>query len=94
MQKEKEPFDVELKLLSEDGKDKKVIFKGNIADMDDTKINFNEKFISIDKNNEEKMLEALIYSLTEISHIKGIMIIKMDKKTYYVAVDKIEPGEV
>lgn len=43
MQKEKEPFDVELKLLSEDGKDKKVIFKGNIADMDDTKINFNEK---------------------------------------------------
>lgn len=38
------------------------------------KINFNEKFLSIDKNNEEKMLEALIYSLTEISDIKGIMI--------------------
>ena len=38
------------------------------------KINFNEKFLNIDKNNEEKMLEALIYSLTEISDIKGIMI--------------------
>lgn len=38
------------------------------------KINFNEKFLKIDKNNEEKALEALIYSLTEISDIKGIMI--------------------
>lgn len=38
------------------------------------KINFNEKFLSIDKNNEEKMLEALIYSLTEINDINGIMI--------------------
>lgn len=38
------------------------------------KINFNEKILNIDKNNEEKMLEALIYSLTEISDIKGIMI--------------------
>ena len=38
------------------------------------KINFNEKFLNIDKNDEEKMLEALIYSLTEISDIKGIMI--------------------
>ena len=38
------------------------------------KINFNEKFLNIDKNNEEKALEALIYSLTEISDIKGIMI--------------------
>lgn len=38
------------------------------------KINFNEKFLDIDKNNEEKALEALIYSLTEISDIKGIMI--------------------
>ena len=38
------------------------------------KINFNEKFLNIDKNNEENMLEALIYSLTEISDIKGIMI--------------------
>lgn len=46
-----------------------ISFKENIL-----KINFNEKFISIDKNNEEKMLEALIYSLTEISDIKGIMI--------------------
>ena len=46
-----------------------ISFKENIL-----KINFNEIYISIDKNNEEKMLEALIYSLTEISDIKGIMI--------------------
>lgn len=38
------------------------------------KINFSENFLNIDKNNEEKMLEALIYSLTEISNIKGVMI--------------------
>ena len=38
------------------------------------KINFNENFLNIDKNNEEKMIESLIYSLTEIDNIDGIMI--------------------
>lgn len=44
-------------------------FKDNIL-----KINFNELFLNIDKNNEEKMIESLIYSLTEIDNVKGIMI--------------------
>jgi germination protein M len=38
------------------------------------KINFNENILNISLENEEKMLEALIYSLTEIQDIKGIMI--------------------
>ena len=38
------------------------------------KINFNEQFLSVLEDDEEKMMEALIYSLTEISEIKGIMI--------------------
>lgn len=38
------------------------------------KINFNENFLNIDENNEEKMIESLIYSLTEIDDIKGIML--------------------
>lgn len=38
------------------------------------KINFNEKLLNIDKNNEEKMIESLIFSLTEMDEIDGIMI--------------------
>ena len=38
------------------------------------KINFNEEFLKIDEDDEEKMIEALTYSLTEIKDIKGIMI--------------------
>ena len=38
------------------------------------KINFNENFLNINEDNEEKMIEALIFSLTEIDEINGIMI--------------------
>ncbi len=38
------------------------------------KINFSNELYNIDANNEEKMIESIIYSLTEISDIKGIMI--------------------
>lgn len=38
------------------------------------KINFNEEFLKIEKDKEVSMLESLIYSLTEISEIKGIMV--------------------
>lgn len=38
------------------------------------KINFNENFLNVSKDDEEKMMEALIYSLTEIDKVKGIMI--------------------
>lgn len=38
------------------------------------KINFSKQLLNIDKENEEKMLEAIVYSLLEIKGIKKIMI--------------------
>ena len=38
------------------------------------KINFNENFLNLEKETEEKVIESLIYSLTEIDGINGIMI--------------------
>lgn len=38
------------------------------------KLNFNKNFLNIEKENEEKMIEALIFSLTELSDIQEIMI--------------------
>lgn len=38
------------------------------------KINFSKELLDIEEDNEEKMLEAIIYSLTEIKDIKGIII--------------------
>lgn len=38
------------------------------------KINFSKEFLNIEKENEEKMLEAIVYSLLEIKGIKKIMI--------------------
>ena len=38
------------------------------------KIDFNKNILNIDKENEEKMIEALVYSLTSIKGIKKIMI--------------------
>lgn len=44
------------------------------------KINFSKEFLNIDIKNEEKLLEAIIYSLTEIEGIKGIMIFVESEK--------------
>lgn len=38
------------------------------------KINFSKELLNIEKGNEEKMLEAIVYSLLEIKGIKKIMI--------------------
>ncbi len=38
------------------------------------KINFSKELLNVEEENEEKMLEALIYSLTEIKDVKKIMI--------------------
>ena len=38
------------------------------------KINFSKEFLLVDLENEEKMLEALVYSLTTIKDVKKIMI--------------------
>lgn len=45
-------------------------------DLQDTtlKINFSKELLSIPKGLEEKMLECLVYSLTEIEGIKGIIL--------------------
>lgn len=38
------------------------------------KINFSKELLEIDKELEEKMLESIVYSLTSINEIKGILI--------------------
>lgn len=38
------------------------------------KLDFSKEFLNISENNEEKMLEAIIYSLTEIKEINKIMV--------------------
>jgi germination protein M len=43
------------------------------------KINFTADILKVTANNEEKMLEAIIYSLTELKDIKGIIIFVEDK---------------
>ena len=58
---------------------KKIIPKGTKIlnkeiENDLLKINFSKELLSIDEDNEEKMIEAIIYSLTEISNINKIMI--------------------
>lgn len=39
------------------------------------KINFSKEFLNVEKQNEEKVLEALIYSLTELENINKITIL-------------------
>ena len=38
------------------------------------KINFSKDFLNINKENEEKMIESLVYSLTELDEVDKIMI--------------------
>ena len=38
------------------------------------KINFSKEFLNVSKDNEEKLIESLIFSLTEIKNVKKIMI--------------------
>ena len=56
-------------IIPKDTKINSISFSDNIL-----KINFNENFLNINMDNEEKMIEALTYSLTEIEDVKGIMI--------------------
>lgn len=53
-------------------KNTKVLTKSLEEDL--LKINFSKEFLNIEKENEEKMLEAIVYSLLEIKGIKKIMI--------------------
>lgn len=38
------------------------------------KVNFSKEFMSVPKNSAKKMLECLVYSLTEMEEIKGVII--------------------
>ena len=38
------------------------------------KINFSKEFLNIDAENEEKLIEAVVFSLTEIKDVKKVMI--------------------
>jgi germination protein M len=38
------------------------------------KINFSKELLNIDEDNEEKLIEAIVYSLTEIKDVKKIML--------------------
>ena len=44
------------------------------------KLNFSKEFLNINKDSEEKMIEALVYTLTEIDGIEKIMIFVEDTK--------------
>ncbi len=44
------------------------------------KINFSQEFLNVAKEYEEKMLESIIYSLTELNEIKEIMIFVQGEK--------------
>ena len=57
------------KIIPKDTKILSADLKDNIL-----KINFNKNILNINKEDEEKMLEAIIFSLTEIKDIKKIMI--------------------
>lgn len=53
-------------------KDTKILSKELESNL--LKINFSKELLNVSKEQEEKMLEAIIYSLTEIKDIKKIMI--------------------
>lgn len=48
------------------------------------KINFSKEFLNIEKDNEEKLIESIVYTLTENSNIKEIMIFIEDTKLEYL----------
>lgn len=53
------------------------------------KINFSKEFLNVSKDNEEKLIEALIYTLTDIPDIKEIMIFIEDTKLNMLPQSKI-----
>ena len=53
------------------------------------KINFSKEFLNVSKDNEEKLIEALIYTLTDIPEIKEIMIFIEDTKLNELPQSKI-----
>lgn len=56
------------------------------------KINMSKELLDIDKSNEEKMIEAIIYTLTSLDEVKGILIfIENELLTILPQTNKILP---
>ncbi len=53
------------------------------------KINFSKEFLNVKKDDEEKLIEAIIYTLTEIKDIKEIMIFIEETKLDILPQNKI-----
>ena len=54
------------------------------------KINFSKEFLNVSKENSEKMLESLIYTLTELKEVKEIMLFIENQKLDYLPQTKIK----
>lgn len=54
------------------------------------KINFSKEFLNIEKEQEEKLIESLVYTLTENKNIKEIMIFIDSTKLEYLPQSKIK----
>lgn len=54
------------------------------------KINFSKDILNVNKENEEKLIESLVFTLTELSEVKEIMIFIEDKKLEVLPQSNIE----
>lgn len=53
------------------------------------KLNFSKEFLNVTKDQEEPLIEALVFTLTEISSIKSIMIFIEGEKLDYLPQSKV-----
>lgn len=54
------------------------------------KINFSKEFLNVTKDNEEKLIESVVYTLTENKNVKEIMIFIEDTKLEYLPQSNIK----
>ncbi len=54
------------------------------------KINFSKEFLNVSKDKEEKLIESLIYTLTELKEVKEIMLFIEDNKLEILPQTKIK----
>lgn len=54
------------------------------------KINFSKEFLNVTKENEEKLIESLVYTLTEIENISELMIFIEGSKLEYLPQSNIK----
>lgn len=54
------------------------------------KINFSKEFLNVEKEMEEKLIEALVYTLTELEEVDDIMIFVENDKLFMLPQSKIK----